>query len=271
MSAVKRFVHTEQSEESREKEDLLKDAELLLYGLGEVIPHLLNTSRPSEIIATEKMYADVKLETLNDVKTYTGYLISFDYTIHPSKQIYQFIKQNLYAARTFYTYMINFTKERGEVVVGRRRSKGYMAVNGKVIDEYPPRTLQGWIVVASLYGEDDIIPSVVVPSIPYDEVLRKLAEFDPKAEKILGHVTTYKFPGGTFTVYDLENLLTSDTNMFKYSVLSVGGVNLLNPSWEAVKTLSLGVDFATLKKDLLKIAVGVASFYVNKRINEEQL
>jgi len=267
MTAVKRFVQTE---EEREKGDLLKDSELLLYGLEEVIPHIINISRPSEIIATEKMYADVKIEALKDVKTYTGYLIDFDYVIYPSTQIYRSVRQNLYAARTFYTYKIDFTKEKGEVAVGRRKSKGYMAVNGKVIDEYPPRTLLGWIVVASLYGEDDTIPSVVDPSIPYDEVLRKLAEFDSKAEKILGCVATYKFPGGAFTVYDLDNLYTSDTKMFKYSVLSVGVVNLLNPSWEAVKALGLDIDFNTIKKDLLKIAVGAASFYVNKKINEEE-
>jgi len=242
----------------------------LLNSIGRVLTYIIRTtSRPSEIAASNNRYAKVRPQSLDIVRKYSGHFIDFSYEKGYIELPFRHLHSDVYAVRNFYTYRINLAKVFGEVAVGQRSSKKYLVVGGSVIDVYPPQTLRGWIVVSSLYGEDDLIPSVVDGSVPFEAVFNKLLELsDPKTLSILrtlGHVTTYTLPAGSITVVDLDNLYVGSEKI-THSVLATPDVKLLDPGGMSLKLVSMNFD--DVKKDLIKVVVGIVMFFVNKKLEE---
>jgi len=272
MVVTSHIATTRTDDVERSRRETYKEAVSILNSLGLTITYLVRNSKPSEIIIPGKKFSKIDVNSLKIVKTYSGYLIDFSCDYNAVELPHKHIRSDLYAIRNFYTYKIDFTKVRGEIAVGHRRMKNYIVLNGAVIDEYPPQSLRGWIIVASLLGEDDQIPSIVETSIPYDDVFRKLVESStPKAlliDRVLGHITTYRLPTYSITALNLDNLYTGKHERLEHVVLSIGGMNLLDPNNEALKMVN--IDFSEVKKDLLKVIIGAVMFFINKKMKDEE-
>ena len=283
----------EESKATETRTTGIKDLETVV-SLGKtvntILGYLIYTLKPTMIMGSRSYLKRVKKAKV--VKSVRAPIISLDIDRMSLSLPYRHLGKGAYSTRIYYSYNIKIHEKLEEVKLLRSRDNLYLSVENDFADEYPAKSLLGWIYTASLL-EDNDIGSAISTTIPFTSIFSKIIKEAKQAftGQYLGSVLNISVNDLSLTALYLKDEYlgigkpmkvrintsygiyavnyTVTVKVVDLTILRVGEIELANPNLESLKLLSSLIrkkDVLKLKTILVKTALAIGNFLVSTRM-----
>lgn len=236
--------------------------------LAAMYTYFLRTLKPSAISMSDSRSSKLSALKLRDVVSYSGRYLDVDLSTWSTLQVTSCVTgpPPSYWARNYYTALIRVEEKSGTISVAEGRKHSYLKVNGSVVDYYPPQTVRGWVIVASIYDKENNISKIVPDSIPYHIVgqnLYDLAKLHINTDRVLGYI--FKIDTGKSSLFalDLKNIYSDSAlpDRIRQVVYSAGGLDIILKSERSYQLVDQR-DLEVFSEALSKMFVGAVAYHM---------